>query len=266
MKIRRVICGISRAPESLEAVRQATRLSPPGAELRLVSVIEPPVVMPSAGFTGTEWSIPQYDPDMYSAIEEATEETLKRAREEASPDRKVETVVITGTPTQGLVDEVEDDATDMIALGVRNESRALGILGGRVATWLVHEAPCAVYLAREAAESARFPRSIVVGVDGSEASLRAFDAAEALAAETGAALRIVIAEHRGVDGADVRSKLAALPELDVVELHNDPVEALVDMAGDITVVGSTGHGGLRRLGSVSERVAHKAPASVLVVR
>ena len=69
MKIRRVICGISRAPESLEAVRQAARLAPANVELRLVSVIEPPVVMPSAGFTGTEWSIPQYDPDMYNAID-----------------------------------------------------------------------------------------------------------------------------------------------------------------------------------------------------
>ncbi len=266
MKIRRVICGISRAPESLEAVRQAVRLAPPDVELRLVSVIEPPVVMPSAGFTGTEWSIPQYDPDMYSAIEEATEETLKKAREEAPPDRKVETVVVTGSPTHGLVEEVEDETTDVIALGVRNESRALGILGGSVATWLVHEAPCSVYLAREAAESARFPRSIIVGVDGSEASLRAFDAAQVLAVEADAALRVVIAQHRGVDAADVRSKLPDLPELDVVELHNDPVDALVDMAGDITVVGSAGHGGLRRLGSVSEKVAHKAPASVLVVR
>jgi nucleotide-binding universal stress UspA family protein len=35
---------------------------------------------------------------------------------------------------------------------------------------------------------------------------------------------------------------------------------------DLLVVGSRGLHGIRALGSVSERVAHKAPCSVLVVR
>jgi nucleotide-binding universal stress UspA family protein len=46
------------------------------------------------------------------------------------------------------------------------------------------------------------------------------------------------------------------------------VEALVEAASraDLTVVGSRGASGLRALGSVSERVAHRAASSVLVVR
>lgn len=47
-----------------------------------------------------------------------------------------------------------------------------------------------------------------------------------------------------------------------------PVDALVAGAvrADLLVVGSRGLRGVRALGSVSERVAHQAPCSVLVVR
>ena len=47
-----------------------------------------------------------------------------------------------------------------------------------------------------------------------------------------------------------------------------PVDRLVGAveADDLLVVGSRGLHGARTLGSVSERVAHKAPCSVFVVR
>jgi nucleotide-binding universal stress UspA family protein len=47
-----------------------------------------------------------------------------------------------------------------------------------------------------------------------------------------------------------------------------PVAALVEAAAcaDLLIVGSRGLHGLRALGSVSERVAHAASCSVLVVR
>jgi hypothetical protein len=47
-----------------------------------------------------------------------------------------------------------------------------------------------------------------------------------------------------------------------------PVRAFVEAATpeDLIVVGSRGLHGPRALGSVSERVAHRAPCSVLVVR
>jgi hypothetical protein len=46
------------------------------------------------------------------------------------------------------------------------------------------------------------------------------------------------------------------------------VDVLVSAArdADLLVLGSRGLHGLRALGSVSERVAHRAPSSVLVVR
>ncbi|MGH3044059.1 MAG: universal stress protein, partial [Gaiellaceae bacterium] len=50
--------------------------------------------------------------------------------------------------------------------------------------------------------------------------------------------------------------------------EGDPVGTLLSAAqnADLLIVGSRGLHGVRALGSVSERVAHKAPCSVLVVR
>jgi nucleotide-binding universal stress UspA family protein len=53
-----------------------------------------------------------------------------------------------------------------------------------------------------------------------------------------------------------------------VAIDERPVRALVEASkdADLVVVGSRGLHGFRALGSVSERVAHRARSSVLVVR
>jgi len=55
---------------------------------------------------------------------------------------------------------------------------------------------------------------------------------------------------------------------DVEELEGKPVDELTVLSerADLVVVGSRGLKGLRALGSVSERVAHRAHSPVLVVR
>jgi nucleotide-binding universal stress UspA family protein len=52
------------------------------------------------------------------------------------------------------------------------------------------------------------------------------------------------------------------------DLPDEPVQALVSAAADadLVVVGSRGLHGLKAIGSVSERVAHEARCSTLVVR
>jgi nucleotide-binding universal stress UspA family protein len=88
-----------------------------------------------------------------------------------------------------------------------------------------------------------FPSSIVVGVDGSNEAAVADAVARAIAERFGAPLE----------------RLENLP---------NPVSGLVDAAteADLLVVGSRGLHGIKALGSVSERVAHEARCSVLVVR
>jgi nucleotide-binding universal stress UspA family protein len=131
-----------------------------------------------------------------------------------------------------------------------------------VATEIIHRAPCSVLVARKM--SRPLPRTIVVGLDGSAESATAYRAASELAERTGAELWPVVA-HGGkpVDRVAI-SALAARRE----ELPDEPVKALVAAAADadLLVVGSRGLHGIKALGSVSERVAHQAQCSTLIVR
>ena len=124
----------------------------------------------------------------------------------------------------------------------------------------LHEAPCSILIARPATSAALFPMNVVVGIDGSPSSLEALSVREYASHRFGVPLRTVLACHGDVD--IVHAELKA-PTVEIVD--DTPVDALVDAAAasDLLIVGNRG---LRTLGSVSERVAHKALSSVLVVR
>ena len=138
-----------------------------------------------------------------------------------------------------------------------------GIVLGSVTTHLLHRAPCSVLVARERDGGHGFPRTIVVGTDGSPEGNAAVRVALELGRRFDAPVRALIATGEGpvdagaVDGVD---------EIEWSELS--PVDALVGAAAgaDLVVVGSRGLRGVQALGSVSERVGHAAPCSVLVVR
>ncbi len=136
------------------------------------------------------------------------------------------------------------------------------LLGG-VATALLHHAPCSVLLARTP-QFGEFPASIVAGVDGSAPSLAAATVAKAIADRFGSELLIVTAT--GSKRVDLEA-IEAFPAPYVTDSRT-PVEALVDLSNeaDLLVVGSRGLHGVKALASVSERVAHEARSSVLVVR
>jgi nucleotide-binding universal stress UspA family protein len=127
----------------------------------------------------------------------------------------------------------------------------------------VHEAPCPVLVARPGVEPGAWPRTIAVGVDGSPQAGAALAVAVELATRVGSPLIAVAAE--GGKPLDVDGMRY------VDTLRHDqrpPVEALVAVSheADLLVIGSRGLHGLRAMGSVSERVAHRAACSVLVVR
>lgn len=100
-------------------------------------------------------------------------------------------------------------------------------------------------------------------MDGSEQSRRALSAALDLSARLDAPLRVIAAtggKHVQVDGL----RDAGQVEWD----ERKPFDALlaVSQECDLVFVGSRGLHGIAALGSVSERLAHRAPSSVLVVR
>lgn len=107
-----------------------------------------------------------------------------------------------------------------------------------------------------------FPRSIVVGVDGSPASQEAEALARSLAERLAVPLHVVVAQ--GGKPVDIEG-LRGTKDLQWDDRR--PVDALVAASegADLLVLGSRGLHGLDALGSVSERVAHAARSPVLVV-
>ena len=246
----RVVCGIDTSPESLEALRQVERLRPETGEVHLVAVAELSLAVHS-GFAA---------PTIYDEIARAAESALAQAAEEceATNARLAE-----GEPTDVLREEIDRVAATAVALGSHHRSRGAGILMGYTATTLLHEAPCSVLLARPTPTPPDFPSSVVVGLDGSAAAGRAYDAARELGERLGVPVRALAASGGKALDLDGLKSIEAL-EWD----ERKPVEALVDASRetDLLVVGSRGLHGLSALGSVSERVAHQAACSLLVLR
>jgi len=264
----RVLVGTDGSARAEEAARQGARLAvATGAELDIVHVVD----------TGRP-----HDGD----VEREAEAALARAAELArSAGAEPETRLVAGDPPHALVAQAAE--AGLVCVGPD-----AGLLGGafrvgHVAGHVLREAPCSVLLARPDGED--FPRRILCGVDGSEASVETATLAARLASVTGAQLRLlhVIPVFRGGEREwTLREEEESPPELDpsvraaaslgvgaVREMAmGRPEHALVAVAAreqvDLLVVGHRGVRGVARilLGSVSEHCAIHAPCSVLVVR
>jgi nucleotide-binding universal stress UspA family protein len=170
--------------------------------------------------------------------------------------------LVDGDPLSTLLAEIaRRDATAVVVGSDRSAAADPG--PGPVSMLLLHEAPCSVLIARAPVDPARWPQRIVAGLDGSADSALAFEAASALAERLDAELRAVVATRDA--RVDVAAALRIAPGC---EEHDTGALELFDQASqaaDVLVVGSRGFR-LRALGSLSERIAHEARCSVLVVR
>jgi nucleotide-binding universal stress UspA family protein len=251
----RILVGIDGSPESHEAARQAARLLEEEGELTLLSAYD----IAPAMIGGTGMGVPVYVDE--EGMRNAAEAAVRDVRAELEPAATGK--VARGRTWDVLLREAERSGDTLVALGSHGLGRALGIVMGSTVTEVVHKARCSVLVARTA--GAEFPRRIVVGVDGSPESAAAYETARRLAGRFTADLWPVVAHGgKGADNAVVRTIVDGRQE----DLSDDPVAALVAAAADadLVVVGSRGLQGLGSLGSVSERVAHQARASVLIVR
>ncbi|HYZ20205.1 MAG TPA: universal stress protein [Gaiellaceae bacterium] len=246
----RIVCGIDGTPQSLEALAQAQRLLAPAGRLELVTVADVSVAV-HAGWAATH---------VFDEIVTAARDAAARAAEHAPA---AATCVLEGEPARSLLQEIAREQATLVALGTHGHRRSAGLVLGNTATTLLHEAPCAVLIARPPLAEDRFPSSVVVGVDGSAHSRNALDVARAVATRFSVPLNVVCAGGgKAVSGRDLRGVT------DLVWDERRPVDALVaaGQRADLLVVGSRGLHGFSALGSVSERVAHRSRSSVLVVR
>ena len=246
----RIVCGVDSSPESLEAARQADRLRSSEGLLRLATVADVNVAV-HAGYAATH---------VLGELDASARDALHKAVDTVRPSS---THLLAGDPVPSLLDELRRSDATLVAVGPHGHSRMLGMLLGGMSTSLLHEAACSVLLSR-APRFGPFPSSILCGVDGSDQSLVAAEVANDIASRFGSELVFVAATGGKPIDLDRIRDLGS----EVVDDQRSPVEALVDLSheADLLVVGSRGLHGPAALGSVSERAAHRAPCSVLVVR
>jgi nucleotide-binding universal stress UspA family protein len=252
----RILVGVDGSPESSEAARQAARLADDSAELTLLAAYD----IASAAIGGTGIGVPPYYDEELQR--EGAAKALEQAREQVS-GHVARTRIVRGCRWDELLREAEREQDTLIAVGSHGVGRVLGIIEGSTATEIVHKAPCSVLVARAAGPA--FPQPIVVGVDGSQESASAYAVARQLGERFGSDVRPVVAHG----GKSVDNRLvAAILDHHHEDLPDEPVPALVAAAADadLLIVGSRGLHGIKALGSVAERVAHNAGASVLIVR
>lgn len=257
----RVVCGVDGTDESREAVGQVARLAPETSHVTLCSVWN------TGASVAVGWSPPiartaSFPREELQAAVDATRPLLPSSL-------VVDTSVVEGPPGPMLLTELGRREATLVAVGSHDHRRLSGILLGSVATQLLHDAPCSVLMARMPNDG-RFPATVMVAADGSSESAKAIRAGAEIAHRLGAELEAVVATGgpSSVDVSAVRSALDALGgrEVPLREDPRPPVEVLTSVGPDLLVMGSRGLQGLRSLGSISERVAHEAECSVLVIR
>ncbi|GAA2713215.1 universal stress protein [Micromonospora olivasterospora] len=217
------------------------------------------------------------------------EELVRRAAADAAARRPAVPVrgeVYDGPPA--LVLQERSAEAGLLVLGSRGHGGFAGLLVGSTAVAVTAHAHCPVVVVR--ADGAATARSgpVVVGVDGSDASLLALGFAVERAAGYRAPLRVLRAWEPAADGgadpdAATAAERAALDEplarwrdtFPHVEMAAEvvpgrPAAVLVEASGDarLVVVGSRGRGGLRGmlLGSVGQQLIQHARCPVAVVR
>lgn len=258
-ELRTVVCGIDRSDEALEAARQALRIGADDADYWALSAWNPGLAV-YAGIHAAE--------AMRSLRDESTT-ALQRAAAELPMLRPMR---LKGPEVAALLSGIANLRADLVSVGSHGQSRAAGVLFGSVASAMVHHAPCSVLIARQA-RADEFPRLILHANDGSPESLHAARVAGELASRHDSTV-VTVHVSEG-DGHGVADEAVALLEATgrepVIKVEQgSPHRVIVETANGanaaLIVMGSRGRTGVAALGSVSERVAHRADCSVLIVR
>jgi nucleotide-binding universal stress UspA family protein len=258
----RVVCGIDTSPQSLEALRQAVSLAASDARIYGVSVWDPGEAM-LAGIHASEVSM-NMRRDSARALDNAVQSFPQ-----------LDPILMRGRDATTLLAAAANLEADLVSVGAHGRSRAAGIAFGSVATAMAHYASCSVLVAR-AIETGSFPSSILHASDGSPEALDAARiAGQIAAANRSTVVTLHVADHDLERGRAIAEASVALidatgsePVTKVVtgSASRKIVEFAAELGAGLIVVGSRGLTGVSALGSVSERVAHHAPCSVLIVR
>jgi nucleotide-binding universal stress UspA family protein len=256
-----IVCALDGSRGSNEAARQAIALCGPGTELSFVAISREFGVGLAAQAELSE-----------RRAREALDDAALRAR---GAGVRATTSLLRGTPVGDLL-LAEAAEHELLVLGCHGGSRIGGIMLGSTATQIAHRAEGPVLVARRSADGKDFPQSVLLASDGSAGSWAAARVAARLAQAKGCELRLAYAP----DGTHPERHRQVLKQLAMIERVTGATPTLVDNPGraaerigeaaraaqsSLIVIGRRGLSGVRALGSVSERVVHRAPCSVLAV-
>jgi nucleotide-binding universal stress UspA family protein len=169
----------------------------------------------------------------------------------------------------------ESEHHDLLVIGIQDRSRRAGIVLDSTASRAAHETPGPLLIAREP-PGEEFPKHILLALDGSAGSWAPAEAAAEITAAFDSKLEVVyVGERTDLERQRVlAAQIAEITEVacrepDLTEVGGHPAHAIVETAREkrpsLLVCGRRGLHGIRALGSVSERVVHRAPCSVLLV-
>jgi nucleotide-binding universal stress UspA family protein len=249
----RIVVGVDGTDWGFEALRQALLLAPKeNPVLHAVTALDTAPAI-HAGFRA---------PVFTELLEKEAEEARDTAEAIIGDREGCSASVVRGKPVDVLRRDRDELQATLVALGGRRSSRFLGIMLGDTGAELVHDAACSSLLAFPADERPWRPRKIVVGFDGSTYSSAALRSAEELAEALGATVEVLTAT-----GGKAIERDAAWADRVQTWHPADPVDALVERSRtvDLVVVGSRGVHGVQTIGSVSERIAHQAHCTALIV-
>lgn len=285
---RRTLVAYDGSSHAERALKFALTTRTDGERIVLLQVVEPFADHTEAAGFGSE----------------TVEERLAARRAELEsviPDGAddIETATRYDRPARGILDYADRAGVDTIVMGSRGTEGVKRLLLGSVAETVVRRAEIPVTVVRASGQDPE-PGAVLVPFDGSEQSRSAlvhafsrFDTAEVtvlfvLSPHPQPASSPVDEDDPFADPADWGAQWSehAVSVLDqareIADAHGrtvetayvagDPASEILDFVPDSSVehivMGSTGRGGLERLllGSVTETVLRRSPASVTVVR
>jgi nucleotide-binding universal stress UspA family protein len=167
---------------------------------------------------------------------------------------------------------------DLLVIGSHGGSRAGGIIPGGVVTQIAHRCERPLLIARRAVDHDGFPESVLLATDGSPGSWAAAKVVARMGARRQVGVHVVHVSDRGDRDRDAHWQVRQQLIMITAESGTPPgfqdkpgavPERICQVArasqSSLIVIGRRGLSGLEALGSVSERVAHRASCSVLLV-